>query len=112
MMALVLAAQLAAPPAKAADPAAGGRLVGESVAPGLGALGAGLRAGDVLHVWRRGKGPAATGRLSAPFDLRELEMQQAPLGPVELVGSRDGAPLRVLLPPSRWEVAVRWDAPA
>jgi len=46
---------------------------------------AGLQAGDILLSWSRG---AAKGDIESPFDLAEIEVEQAPRGAVTIEGLR------------------------
>ena len=50
---------------------------------------AGLKEGDVILRWSRGD---AKGDIASPFDLTEVEMEQAPRGSVTLEGFRNKAP--------------------
>lgn len=79
-------------------------LVVEEVEPGGAAARAGLRPGDLFLRWRRGD---ASGSLHSPFDLRAVEIGEAPLGEVVLEGDRDGSPLSLALPAGRWLLRVR-----
>jgi CHAT domain-containing protein/Tfp pilus assembly protein PilF len=87
-------------------------VVVEEVQPAFAAHDAGLRPGDVLLSWERAASPPsnperAQGTLASPFDLSEVEREQASRGPVTLVGLRDGGPLRVQLPPGEWDMTAR-----
>ena len=73
---------------------------------------AGLEVGDVLLAWTRESMPpakpaAASGSIESPFDLSEVEMEQAPRGRVTLIGTRGRQPARWTLPPGPWGVQVR-----
>lgn len=60
-------------------------IVVEAVAKGSASEKSGLRAGDVLLAWSRGENK---GQIQSPFDLTEIEIEQAPLGTVRLEGLR------------------------
>src|SRR5262245_17501121 len=99
-----------APAAARADPPAG--VTVESVRPGFAAHQAGLRTGDILLGWERATAPPAQaapaqGELGSPLDVAEVEIEQAPLGPVIVSGLRDGAPLTAHLPPGEWRLDTR-----
>ena len=84
----------------------------ESAEEGFAAHRAGLRPGDVLLGWQRTASPPAnpepaSGDLTSPFDLDEVEMEQAPRGDLTLAGTRDGEDLRVQLPPGEWRLRTR-----
>ena len=59
----------------------------EAVTPNGAADRVGLREGDLVQRWERG---TARGQIESPFDLNEIEVEQAPLGTVTLEGQRDG----------------------
>jgi CHAT domain-containing protein/tetratricopeptide (TPR) repeat protein len=89
----------------------------ESVQAGFAAHEAGLRAGDVLTAWERAAAPPANpepleGTLGSPFDLAQVEREQAPRGAVTLRGERGGAPLAVRVPAGEWRIVARPAAPA
>jgi CHAT domain-containing protein/tetratricopeptide (TPR) repeat protein len=65
---------------------------------------AGLREGDVLLNWNRGD---AKGVLESPFDLLAIEIEQAPRGPVALVGYRDAEKRIWTLGQNDWYVKTR-----
>ena len=60
-------------------------VVVEGVEKNLGAEQAGLQPGDVLLEWSRGD---SKGEIHSPFDVMELETEQAPLGTINLEGFR------------------------
>ena len=73
---------------------------------------AGIRPGDVVLSWVRAAAPPANpeearGEIGSPFDLAEIEMEQAPRGEVRLSGTRDGASFSVAVPPGAWAITVR-----
>jgi CHAT domain-containing protein/Tfp pilus assembly protein PilF len=84
----------------------------EEAQRGFAADQAGLKTGDVLVAWRRAASPpanpeAAHGAIESPFDLQEVEREQAPRGPLMLIGTREGVPLEVSLPPGSWRLKCR-----
>lgn len=81
-----------------ADGAASGVVV-VRVAPGSVAERAGLRPADRLSSWEQGD---ASGALTSPFDLMDLETERAPRGAVRLVGTRGEEGLAVSLFPDEW----------
>jgi CHAT domain-containing protein/tetratricopeptide (TPR) repeat protein len=74
----------------------------------VAAGGAGARAelspGDVLLSYRRGE---ATGAILSCADLAEIEIEQAPRGPVELRVAWDGRAFPVEMPAGEWRIEVR-----
>ena len=105
------AASLAALLVAAGGPSAADVVV-ESVQAGFAAQEAGLRPGDVLTDWERAAAPPANpepaaGAVRSPFDLAQVEREQAPRGELTLRGERDGAPLTVRVPPGEWRVSAR-----
>lgn len=94
---------------------------GQKPSPGvvvesLGAQGAGaragLRAGDVLLSWRRPAAPPANpseaeGNLATCSDVAEVEIEEAPRGPVEIRRLRGGAVSAVQVPAGEWQLGVR-----
>ena len=92
-------------------PAAGDVTV-EDVQPGFGADQAGLKPGDVLLGWERAASPPANpepaaGSLQSPFELTELEREQAPRGEIVLLGTRGNDALRLRMPLSEWKLKAR-----
>lgn len=84
----------------------------ETVKPNGAGARAGLRPGDLLLSWRRKAAPPANpreagGPIRSCTELPEIEVEQAPRGPVELRLARDGEILSVEMPPGEWELAVR-----
>src|SRR5262249_12817040 len=66
--------------------------------------------GDLLLGWERpvsGSVPAARGTLATPFELEDLQAEQAPLGPVSLLVDRAGARRSASMPPWPWGLAAR-----
>jgi CHAT domain-containing protein/Tfp pilus assembly protein PilF len=110
-LAFVAVASVVAPCGRAAAAASEGVIVDE-VHAGFGGEQAGLRKGDVLVEWARAASPPANpaparGALRTPFDLVEIELEQAPRGDLTLAGTRDGQPLTVRMPLQDWVVSVR-----
>lgn len=102
---------LAPGPAWAVEEPAG--LVVEAVAAASPPARGGLLAGDVLVSWSRTGGTAARGELRSPFDLAAVEIGEAPLGLVTLVGRRGGEARSWIVPAGRgWNLTVRPDLPA
>jgi CHAT domain-containing protein/tetratricopeptide (TPR) repeat protein len=79
------------------------------VAVGAGGAGAraGLSSGDVLLSYRRGE---AGGAVLSCADVSEIEIEQAPRGPVELRVARDGRAFQVAMPAGEWQVEVGAEA--
>lgn len=87
-------------------------VVVEEVEEGFAAHKAGLQPGDVLLRWQRAAAPpanpgAASGDLSSPFDLDEVETEQAPRGDLTVSGTRGEERLLVRLPPGNWRLRTR-----
>jgi CHAT domain-containing protein/Tfp pilus assembly protein PilF len=85
-------------------------VVVQAVQPTSAGERAGLRPGDELTSWERASSPDGTssrGNIDSPFDLTEIETEQAPRGVVTLVGLREGKHLRVDVPPGRWGTVAR-----
>jgi hypothetical protein len=106
----------AAVAAAGATSISGDGLVVESVTSGGAADVAGLRPGDALKRWTRAaQAPAnpeaASGELRWPADLEDVEVEQAPRGPVSVEAERDGKTLTVALPTGEWLLDVRPQLP-
>jgi CHAT domain-containing protein/Tfp pilus assembly protein PilF len=63
-------------------------LVVISIPKNAGPEAAGIRPGDVLQVWQRSSD--AKGKLTSPFDLGDVEINQLPIGPVQIRGQHNG----------------------
>jgi tetratricopeptide (TPR) repeat protein len=83
-------------------------VVVEELTSGGGAQRAGLLSGDRLLRWERG---AAQGKLQSPFDLDEVEIEQAPRGEVKLATLRDGRFLDIRLGSEPWGLHSRPEIP-
>src|SRR5687767_15233241 len=99
-------------PARAAGAGATGEgMTVEEVTPGSATARAGLRAGDVLQRWERGASAAnprpARGDFQTPFDLAEVEIEEAPRGRVTFTVLRAGQEVELTLPPGAWGVRCR-----
>ena len=80
--------------------------------PPSAVLEAGFEEGDVLVGWRRLPSPpanprAASGELLSPFEWMWVELEQAPRGPVELIGRRGNKLLRKVVAAGDWGAEVR-----
>jgi CHAT domain-containing protein/Tfp pilus assembly protein PilF len=87
-------------------------VVVEEVGKNFAGEKAGLKPGDLVLSWVRVAAPPANpeearGEIGSPFDLAEIEVEQAPRGAVRLSGTRDGGSFSVLVPPGAWEITVR-----
>ena len=67
----------------------------------------GLSPGDVLLSYRRGE---AGGAVLSCADLSEIEIEQAPRGPVTLRVARGGRTFPVVMPAGEWKIEVRSEA--
>ena len=96
------------PETSASDPR--GAVVEETV-EGFAAHRAGLEPGDVLLGWHRAASftgsESASGHIDSPFDLLEVELEQAPRGALTLTGTRGGEQLQVQMPPGLWKLSTR-----
>jgi len=73
---------------------------------------AGIQVGDILIAWERAANPpsnpqAAKGKILSPFDLPEVEIEQAPRGEVTLSGVRNGKPIKTVLSADSWKLKAR-----
>ncbi len=98
-----------ASPLPAADSSRGVLL--DMVLPDGAGHRAGLEVADVLVGWRREANPPAypqvvEGDLRSPFDLLDVETEQAPRGIVVLWGLRQGEVFAVRMPPGRWRITA------
>ncbi|HEX3526936.1 MAG TPA: CHAT domain-containing protein [Thermoanaerobaculia bacterium] len=87
-------------------------VVVETVATASALEKAGAREGDVFRAWTRLANPPAnpepaSGTLESPFDWQWLKIEQAPRGPVELRGERQGEALVLQVPIGLWDAQVR-----
>jgi CHAT domain-containing protein/Tfp pilus assembly protein PilF len=78
---------------------------------------AGIKPGDVLFSWARLPNPPANpkearGKIESPFDLTDVEVEQAPRGEVKLLGARSGEAFSVSVPPGEWKIQARPQMPA
>ena len=108
----MLALALCASSSGAAQDAPRTGLVVEAVEEGSAGEQAGLHAGDVLTSWRRAADPpanrqAAEGRLTSPFELLDVEVEQAARGPVTLRGTRRGQAFALAVPQGKWRITAR-----
>src|SRR4029079_2297426 len=99
---LLVASLLLAAPVPGDDSAAG--VVVEEVARDSAAEKAGIQPGDVIVSWPRGPAPPANpqpaqGAIASTFDLGDIEVEQAPRGPLLLAGRRGPAAMTWALPP-------------
>jgi CHAT domain-containing protein/Tfp pilus assembly protein PilF len=79
---------------------------------GSWAAAGGIQPGDVILSWSRDATPPANpepanGRIEAIFDLRDVELEQGPRGPVKLGGLRGGQPFEWRVTPGPWGLVVR-----
>ena len=96
--------------------AEGGGVFVEEVARNSAGESAGIKSGDVLLSWVRTASPPANpaealGVLGSPFDLAEIEIEEAPRGSVTLTGIRDGQSFSATLPPGEWKIMARPHVP-
>ncbi len=82
-------------------------IVVEEVEAGRAGDQAGVQAGDLLTGWKVTAPREEQGPLTSPHDLRRVEMEQAPLGRVTLLGQRGDVSLELVVPPGAWRVTAR-----
>ena len=83
-------------------------VVVEKVAKNSEAEKAGLKEGDLLLHWARGD---AQGEIQSPFDLRQIETEQAPRGNVTINGLRGVDKQAWTLGPDSWGIKARPNLP-
>ena len=93
-----------------------GGVVVEEVGKDSAGERAGIKPRDVLLSWVRLPSPPANpeearGRIDSPFDLADVETEQAPRGEVKLSGTREGKAFSAVLPPGDWKVKTRPQMP-
>ena len=83
----------------------------EAVEDGSAAHRAGILPGDVFTSWELasapGSAPAVSGGLASPFDLDDVEIEQAPRGTLTLRGFRGAQRLAIAAPQERWRLRAR-----
>ncbi len=82
-------------------------MVVHEIEPWGAAARAGLRSGDVITSWSRSAGAAEGGELRSPFELRLVEIEHSPHGPIELDVRRGRRRLRAVVESGEWEL-VTW----
>jgi len=103
---------LLATPSLPADAAADHGVVVEEATYGYAGHAAGLRPGDSLMRWSREANPPANpypaqGEIRTPFDVVEVEIEQAPRGRLTLVGRRENTPASWVVPQDEWRIRTR-----
>lgn len=86
---------------------AGGCTIVERLTPGGAGVKAGIQVGDTIEHWELA--PHTSGSLATPFDLWEVELEQAPRGRVTLRGRSGRDSIQWTLPPGEWGIIVRPD---
>src|SRR5262249_1797955 len=89
---------------QAAPAVIGNGVVVEWVTKNSAADKAGVRAGDLLLTWTRGK---ESGRIDSPFDLPFIRFEQASRGTVTIAGLRGAERETWLLTSDTWGIAAR-----
>jgi CHAT domain-containing protein/Tfp pilus assembly protein PilF len=84
-------------------------LVVENVAPKSAAGKAGIQVADVLLRWSRGD---SAGQIESPFDISQIEIEQAPRGIVTLEGSRGSVKQVWTLGPGDWGLKTQPTLPS
>ncbi|MEM7354780.1 MAG: CHAT domain-containing protein [Acidobacteriota bacterium] len=90
----------------------GAGVVVEIVHEGFAAHRADLRPGDLLVGWERAASPPAnplpaSGAIDSPFDLIEIEIEQAPRGELTLSAMRDRRRMAIVVPVGNWRLRTR-----
>jgi CHAT domain-containing protein/Tfp pilus assembly protein PilF len=105
---VILTVALATSTRAAAAPAPNVGVRVEDVAREQAADRAGIREGDTLRRWVRGD---LDGVIDSPFDIRAIEVEQAPRGSVTLEGFRGEDPRVWVVGPDTWGLKTRPDLP-
>src|SRR5262245_23756711 len=83
-------------------------VVVDEVCPDSAAAAAGMRTGDVILSWSRPSAPGDGRRsIQSPFELAQLEVEEAPRGEIVLIGERNQAETTWTLPPVPFGLRVR-----
>jgi CHAT domain-containing protein/tetratricopeptide (TPR) repeat protein len=70
----------------------------------------GLQVGDVILSWSReaqSPHPASSGTIATSLDLRDVELEQAPRGPIVLAGRRGSGTFKWTVLPGHWSLVAR-----
>jgi CHAT domain-containing protein/tetratricopeptide (TPR) repeat protein len=94
------------------DEGASPGVVVERIGKGTAPERAGVQKGDVLLTWKRAPNPPAnrrpaSGSFRNPFDVWDLEIEEAPRGRVSITLERGGESRAVDLPPGGWKMGLR-----
>ena len=105
-----------AQPSEPGVPQSRAGVIVESVAAGSAGARAGIKPGDVLLSWARAAAPpnnptGASGDLRSPFDMVEIEVEQAPRGALTLAGTRGSEHLSAAMGPGSWGISSRPQLP-
>jgi CHAT domain-containing protein/Tfp pilus assembly protein PilF len=87
-------------------------VVVEEVAKDSAGEKAGIKPGDVLLSWVRAATPPANpeearGEINSPFDLVEIELEQASRGETTVIGIRGSASFSIIVPWGTWGITAR-----